>query len=220
MKIKDSGERSEFSTGAHRDCAEGKGRMDLLPFRALIALAKVYEEGAEKYDDNNWRKGIPLSRYVDSAGRHLAKWMIGWRDEPHLAQCAWNIMSLIETIGLIEESLLPAELNDLPYCELQIKDNPNSVPPLKTASSKPDMDTVKKAEEDIEAGRTEPIEAVILKFGSQKTVAETAIDILYRQSALILAGLPNYAFGILEQPAVIPPDMSDLDMSRLWEHGL
>lgn len=139
--IKDSGQRSEFSTGAHRDCQEGKGRMDLLPFRALIELAKVYEEGAKKYDDNNWRKGIPLSRYVDSATRHLAKWMIGWRDEPHLAQCAWNIMSLIETIGMIEEGLLPAELNDLPYNTLEVKNNPNSIPPLKTAPRKPKLVT-------------------------------------------------------------------------------
>ena len=29
--IKDSGERREFSTGAVRDIAEGKGRCDLLP---------------------------------------------------------------------------------------------------------------------------------------------------------------------------------------------
>lgn len=135
--IKDSGQRSEFSTGAHRDCQEGKGRMDLLPFRALIELAKVYEEGAKKYDDNNWRKGIPLSRYVDSATRHLAKWMIGWRDEPHLAQAAWNIMCLIETQEMIAEGLLPAELNDLPYNVIEQLENPNQIPPLKTAPRKP-----------------------------------------------------------------------------------
>lgn len=31
MKIKDSGERREFSTGAMRDIQDGNGRMDLLP---------------------------------------------------------------------------------------------------------------------------------------------------------------------------------------------
>ena len=30
--IKDSGERTQFSTGAVRDMHEGKGRMDLLPW--------------------------------------------------------------------------------------------------------------------------------------------------------------------------------------------
>jgi hypothetical protein len=137
MEIKDSGQRSQFSTGAQRDCQEGKGRMDLLPFRALIELAKVYEEGAKKYNDNNWRKGIPLSRYVDSGMRHLAKWMIGWRDEPHLAQAAWNIMCLIETSKMIEEGLLPAELNDLPYHVIEQLENPNNIPPLVTADSRP-----------------------------------------------------------------------------------
>ncbi len=29
--VKDSGSTQEFSTGAHRDCAVGKGRMDLVP---------------------------------------------------------------------------------------------------------------------------------------------------------------------------------------------
>jgi hypothetical protein len=131
--IKDSGERSQFSTGAQRDCQAGKGRMDLLPFRALIAVAKVYEEGAKKYNDNNWRKGIPLSRYVDSGTRHLAKWMIGWRDEPHLAQACWNLLWLIETSQMIEEGLLPAELNDLPYHTIEQSENPNNIPPLITA---------------------------------------------------------------------------------------
>lgn len=31
MEILDSGNRREFETGAVRDMAEGKGRMDLLP---------------------------------------------------------------------------------------------------------------------------------------------------------------------------------------------
>jgi len=134
--IKDSGDRREFGTGGHRDCAEGKGRMDLLPFRALMELSKVFEEGAKKYDDNNWRKGLPLSCYVDSMSRHLAKWMIGWRDEPHLEQAAWNIMCLIETKCMIEEGLLPADLNDLPYNVLEILDNPNKIPPLRTSSKR------------------------------------------------------------------------------------
>lgn len=137
MAIKDSGQRSHFSTGAQRDCQTGKGRMDLLPFRALIEVAKVYEEGAKKYDDNNWRKGIPLSRYVDSGMRHMAKWMIGWRDEPHLAQACWNFLSLIETIHMIEEGLLPAELNDLPYNVIEQLENPNNIPPLVTADNRP-----------------------------------------------------------------------------------
>lgn len=40
--IKDSGERTEFGTGAVRDMHSGKGRMDLLPWEALILLDKVH----------------------------------------------------------------------------------------------------------------------------------------------------------------------------------
>ena len=41
MAIKDSGSRREFETGAVRDMAEGKGRMDLLPWSASVkALRK------------------------------------------------------------------------------------------------------------------------------------------------------------------------------------
>lgn len=36
-KIKDSGERRVFETGAVRDCAEGKGRCDLLPLEVIAA---------------------------------------------------------------------------------------------------------------------------------------------------------------------------------------
>ena len=39
--IKDSGSRREFSTGAHRDNATGKGRCDLLP---LKYVAEVMED--------------------------------------------------------------------------------------------------------------------------------------------------------------------------------
>ena len=36
--IKDSGERTQFETGAVRDMHEGKGRMDLLPWAAAWNL--------------------------------------------------------------------------------------------------------------------------------------------------------------------------------------
>jgi hypothetical protein len=130
MKIKDSGSRSKFESGAQRDCQEGKGRMDLLPFMALMNVARVYEEGAKKYRAHNWRRGIPLSRYADSGMRHFAKWMAGMRDEPHLDQAVWNLLCLIETQELIRQGKLPAELNDLPYNPLDILENPQDLPDL------------------------------------------------------------------------------------------
>lgn len=114
-EIKDSGSRTKFPTGAQRDCHEGKGRMDLLPVRALIEVAKVYEEGAKKYEARNWEKGIPLSRFMDSGLRHAMKWLKGDRDEPHLEQACWNFLCCLDTLKRIEDGVLPAELNDLPW---------------------------------------------------------------------------------------------------------
>ena len=38
--IKDSGERTKFPSGALRDMHTGKGRMDLLPWSAIMEVSK------------------------------------------------------------------------------------------------------------------------------------------------------------------------------------
>ena len=118
-KIKDSGHRRSFGTGAVRDMAEGKGRMDLLPWRALMVLAKHFEEGAIKYGEGNWKKGIPLHCYLDSGLRHTAKVVNGEDDELHLRAVVWNFICMLETAILIKEGKLPPELNDLPDFNLE-----------------------------------------------------------------------------------------------------
>lgn len=111
---KDSGERRPFDTGAHRDVATGKGRYDLLPPEGIKRLAQLFERGAEKYDDRNWEKGIPLSVYADSMLRHAFQAAAGQEDEDHLAAVAWNALCMATTQQRIREGLLPAELDDLP----------------------------------------------------------------------------------------------------------
>jgi hypothetical protein len=113
--IKDSGDRTKYSTGAQRDRRGGKGRYDLLPFYALRRLAIHFEKGAEKYDAHNWRKGIPLSNYFDSALRHASEYREGKTDEDHAIAAAWNMLCLVETEHMISEGTLPKELNDLEY---------------------------------------------------------------------------------------------------------
>lgn len=107
-EIKDSGTRREFGTGAVRDCAEGKGRCDLLPPNAIIRLSKHFEAGCNKYGDRNWEKGIPIHCFIDSGMRHLLKYLAGWTDEDHLCAAAWNIMCAMET-----EEVRP-EMQDIP----------------------------------------------------------------------------------------------------------
>lgn len=142
--IKDSGDRTEFATGAVRDMREGKGRCDLMPlevvanylcedydktdwvlqqirefqkthsthylYSALLSfnekcwnnhctmfleVAKHFEEGAKKYGESNWQKGIPVHCYIDSAVRHYLKWARGDKDEPHDRAFVWNVMCCI-----------------------------------------------------------------------------------------------------------------------------
>jgi len=94
--IKDSGDRTEFATGAVRDMRDGKGRMDLLPWSAIMEVSKHCENGAKKYGEHNVDKGIPTNSLCDSAARHLAKYLEGWTDEPHLVAAAWNLLWAIQ----------------------------------------------------------------------------------------------------------------------------
>lgn len=157
MAIKDSGNRTEFASGAVRDIQEGKGRCDLLPLdvvtrlyaysgdkddyashdvfnyiwafavkgdvdylidalRAFLLTASSFktsgfsnfptmllevsihfEEGAKKYGERNWEKGIPTQRYIDSAVRHYLKWLRSDDDERHDRAFCWNIICCIWT---------------------------------------------------------------------------------------------------------------------------
>lgn len=63
----------------------------------LLEVSKHFEEGAKKYGENNWQKGIPESSYIDSAVRHYLKWRRGDDDERHDRAFVWNIMCLIWT---------------------------------------------------------------------------------------------------------------------------
>ena len=91
-KILDSGNRRQFKSGAVRDIQEGKGRMDLLPWGAIMEVSKHCENGAKKYGEHNVDKGIPTHSLCDSAARHLAKYLDGWTDEPHLLAATWNLL--------------------------------------------------------------------------------------------------------------------------------
>lgn len=113
-ELKDSGARKEFSTGAVRDISENKGRMDLLPMRALMEVSRLYEAGCLKYGDRNWEAGISTHCYADSGPRHFARFMIGQNDEPHLTQAVWNMLCLLDTILRIREGSLPESVHTMP----------------------------------------------------------------------------------------------------------
>lgn len=63
----------------------------------LLEVSKHFEEGAEKYGENNWQKGLPVKCYINSAVRHYLKWLRGDNDEPHDRAFCWNLMCAIWT---------------------------------------------------------------------------------------------------------------------------
>lgn len=113
VPLPDTGERSEFNTGAVRDASKGKGIPSAIPVRSLRKLAKRFEDGAAKYERDNWKQGIPLSRYVDSLYRHLWAFMDGDDTEDHLGAVIWNAVCLSETMDMIADGDLSLDLEDI-----------------------------------------------------------------------------------------------------------
>ena len=114
---------TSYQTGAVRDTG-GKGRMDLLPMCALSRVSKQMEDtvipdpetGVPHYPERNWEKGLPMHSMIDSAFRHLAKYVDGQTDEDHLCAAATNLLMAMWT-----EEKHP-EMQDVPT-RLSIKSN-------------------------------------------------------------------------------------------------
>ena len=150
--IKDSGNRTEFETGAVRDMREGKGRCDLMPLEVvanilsdgthgdrvleaiaefqksndtkylysaldwflkyfasstctmLLEVAKHFEDGAKKYGPDNWRLGIPVHCYIDSAVRHYLKFLRDDPDERHDRAFCWTLMCCVWEVDYREKN--------------------------------------------------------------------------------------------------------------------
>lgn len=75
--------------------AEGADFTKTVPI--LLDVSVHFEEGAKKYGENNWKKGIPTYCYIDSAVRHYLKFLRGDQDEPHDRAFIWNLMCCIWT---------------------------------------------------------------------------------------------------------------------------
>ena len=97
MGLDDSGKRINYGEGkAEREPTVGKGDMYSFPPAAMLRLSKHYELGSMKYSQRNYMKGIPVSRFMDSALRHLYKYLDGMDDEDHLAAAAFNILGAMQ----------------------------------------------------------------------------------------------------------------------------
>lgn len=78
----------------------GKPGMDLLPYDALVEVAKVLDFGAQKYSPGNWAKGIEISRLIAAAERHIGEYKEGRDTDPesqlnHVAHAACNLLFIL-----------------------------------------------------------------------------------------------------------------------------
>lgn len=86
-----------FASGARRSADVAEERWDLMPTLGLWRVARTSAEGAMKYGEGNWLKGIPVRDYLNHAIRHIALWLAGDRTEDHLAHAAWNLLAACHT---------------------------------------------------------------------------------------------------------------------------
>jgi len=83
---------------------------------AILELSIHFKDGANKYAERNWEKGIPLSVYINSAVRHFLKYLRGDIDEPHDRAFLWNLMCAVHT-----HLFLSNKLKDLPFNQIREK---------------------------------------------------------------------------------------------------
>jgi len=78
---------------------EGKPRWGLVDFKSLEPMVQVLEFGAEKYDDNNWKKGLKYVGVCESLLRHVHAFLRGENKDPesgisHIGHIQCNAMFL------------------------------------------------------------------------------------------------------------------------------
>lgn len=126
-EVKFSGTKDQYESGATRDAESGDRefeRYDLISPFATKRVAIVYGKGAKNHGDRNWEKGLPASRLIRSALRHIFQALMGMKDEDHIAHAVWNLNALmhfqhtmpemIDIPALKEEEKSDARSDDTP----------------------------------------------------------------------------------------------------------
>ena len=74
-----SGTNEHMVTDAKTGAKKGSKleRFDLIPWDGIVALARHFGKGAEKYDDRNWERGYDWSLSYAALQRHLTTWWLG-----------------------------------------------------------------------------------------------------------------------------------------------
>lgn len=73
--------------------------MYLMPYRVLDYLGSIYLYGCNKYDENNWRKGMKWGKIFGAFCRHSGQWHGGERFDKesgmhHIGHALWQLFAL------------------------------------------------------------------------------------------------------------------------------
>lgn len=71
-------------------------RMDLVPPRALLDVARVLNDGAEKYGEWNWT-GLSIADHLNHALVHIEAHLAGDRSDDHLAHATCRLLFALHT---------------------------------------------------------------------------------------------------------------------------
>lgn len=88
-----------MTEASHKD--EGKiGLQYILAMPGLLEVAKVGDFGAKKYEQWNYRKGMPWMKLLGSCSRHLTSFILGEDNDPesglpHLAHLIYDGLMLL-----------------------------------------------------------------------------------------------------------------------------
>ena len=78
----------------------GKPRWELLPWKQVEQIVHVLSYGSEKYEDHNWQKVMPRTRYIGAMLRHIVAWIGGEKKDQetglsHLAHAGCCLLFLM-----------------------------------------------------------------------------------------------------------------------------
>lgn len=83
----------QFASGAVRSSDAEATRYDLVSPIGLRRVAEACAEGAGKYGDYNWERGMPIHDLLNHAIRHCYLYLSGDRSEDHLGHAAWGMLA-------------------------------------------------------------------------------------------------------------------------------
>lgn len=108
----------------------GKVPVELIPWAPVLAMCQVLQFGAQKYEDWNWYKGVPMMSLMGSILRHSFKWICGEDNDtesglPHPAHIMCNCAFILQFIlegrkELDNRKSMPGLMDLLPIIDTEL----------------------------------------------------------------------------------------------------